>query len=316
MKLELSEEALEYGRLARRAIEAAGGDHLVQRAETDPDVRPQAIASVLGELGAWELEPSSNPEELEAAASLCRAAGYWALPYPVAERLARPTGMDADGTIIVGPTRPAAAIGGLALSWVALTLDGKWSRATQRPSGAPVRKTAFVVDMDLESIEVVRAEPPQVALGLVLPGWTLLGMLDRAVELTSRYVTERQQFGQALSSFQGVQFQLTDAEVERLGLEELLKHALWSVQVGRPDAVVDALAARSAAIEAADVVLRVTHQLHGAIGFCDETVLSWVSRYSEPLRRLPLGLTATRAEMIRRLGRTGLAGLFGDGPGS
>ena len=39
----------------------------------------------------------------------------------------------------------------------------------------------------------------------------------------------RQQFGQPLSAFQSVQFQLTDAEVERAGLEMLAKYALWSV---------------------------------------------------------------------------------------
>ncbi len=42
------------------------------------------------------------------------------------------------------------------------------------------------------------------------------------------------------------------------------------------------------------MVFRVCHQLHGAVGFCDETTLSWLSRYSQPLRRLPLGLSATR----------------------
>ena len=110
-----------------------------------------------------------------------------------------------------------------------------------------------------------------VALGLVLPCWTLLGLLDRAIDLTSDYVRARHQFGQPLSSFQGVQFQLTDAEVERLGVEELAKLALWSVATGRPDAVADALALRLAAVEAAEVVFRITHQLHGAIGFCDET---------------------------------------------
>jgi hypothetical protein len=72
----------------------------------------------------------------------------------------------------------------------------------------------------------------------------------------------------------------------------------------------DALALRLAAIEAAEVVLRVTHQLHGATGFCDETTLSWISRYSQPLRRLPLGLSATRDALTQRLDRHGLTGLF------
>ena len=56
------------------------------------------------------------------------------------------------------------------------------------------------------------------------------------------------------------------------------------------------------AIEAAEIVFRVCHQLHGAVGFCDETTLSWLSRYSQPLRRLPLCLSATRDELTRRVG--------------
>ena len=60
------------------------------------------------------------------------------------------------------------------------------------------------------------------------------------------------------------------------------------------------------------MVFRVGHQLHGATGFCDETTLSWVSRYSQPLRRLPFGLSATRERLTDRIGRHGLTGLFGD----
>jgi alkylation response protein AidB-like acyl-CoA dehydrogenase len=131
------------------------------------------------------------------------------------------------------------------------------------------------------------------ALGLVLRSWVLLGMMDKAIALTVGYVKERRQFGQALSGFQGVQFQLTEAEVERVGVEELAKHALWS------GTEADALALRLAAIEAAEVVFRVCHQLHGAIGFCDETELSWLSRASQPLRREPLGRSATLAALLR-----------------
>jgi alkylation response protein AidB-like acyl-CoA dehydrogenase len=103
--------------------------------------------------------------------------------------------------------------------------------------------------------------------------------------------------------------------VERAGAEELAKYALWSVQTRRVDVLADALALRLATLEAADVVFRVTHQLHGAIGFCDETTLSWLSRHSQPLRRLPFGLSATRDLLTQRLGRHGRAELFnGVGP--
>ena len=242
MIIDLSEEALAYGESARAALEgtASGGD---------------AASAVLGKLGAWDLDPLADADDLEAAAALCRAAGYCDVACPVAERLA--------------PSPDVSVL------------------ATQSGGRAA-------------------------ALGLVLACWTLLGMLDRAVELAVAHVKVREQFGQPLSAFQGVQFQLTDAEVERAGLDILAKHALWSIQVGNREAVDDALALRMAALEAAEVTFRVAHQVHGAMGFCDESPLSWLSRHSQPLRRQPLGLSATRALLTRRIGRHGLTGLFNE----
>lgn len=304
MITELSAEAKEFGLQALRAFEAAGGDELVQRAEADPAAREPLTGKVLAELGAWDLEPRGDADSLEAAAALCRSAGYWALPYPVAERLSRPADVDADGLVVVSDTRQAAAISGIDIGWAAVTLDGRRSEV----SGFGTVEPAFVAQLELTPLD--ENGRGDVALALVLPCWTLLGMLDRALALTIAHVQSRHQFGQPLSGFQSVQFQLTDGEVERAGLEMLAKYALWSVGEGRPEAIDDALALRMAALEAADVVFRVTHQLHGAVGFCDETTLSWLSRYSQPLRRLPFGLSATRDVLTRRIGRNGLTGLF------
>ena len=298
MNLELSDDAAEYGRQALRAFESAGGDLLVQQAEAKPSDRDALVAPVLADLGAWDLDPRTDPDSLEAAAALCRSAGYWALPYPLAERLARPADLDVDGLIVVSAAAPEGAVTGLENRWAAVTLGGIRSIAVATSVTGP----AFTAALRLTEVDVAGAG--DVALGLVLPCWTLLGMLDRAVELTVAHVTLRKQFGQPLSSFQGVQFQLTDAEVERSGLEVLAKHALWSLDVD------DALALRLAALEAGEVVFRVCHQLHGAVGFCDETTLSWLSRYSQPLRRLPFGLSATRQQLTQRVGRRGLTGLF------
>lgn len=304
MILDLSDDALEYGRLSLHAFESAGGDRLLEQAEATPDSRDSLVGPVLAELGAWDLDPRTDTEGLEAAAALCRSAGFWALPYPLAERLAKPADLDVDGLVVVAGPRPAAPLAGLDLHWAAVDLGGHRSRVTAH--GAV--DAAFVTELDLSPLDDAGAR--DVALGLVLPCWTLLGMLDRAITLTVAHVRLRKQFGQALSSFQGVQFQLTDAEVERSGVDILAKHALWSVATDQPNAVDDALALRMAAIEAADVVFRVCHQLHGAVGFCDETTLSWLSRYSQPLRRLPFGLSATRDQLERSAGRRGLTGLF------
>ncbi|UNB54648.1 acyl-CoA dehydrogenase family protein [Mycolicibacterium sp. YH-1] len=304
MIIDLSDEAREYGVQARRAFEAAGGDDLVQRAEADPTIREALVGGVLAELGAWDLEPRDDADFLEAAAALCRSAGYWALPYPVAERLARPSDLDVDGLLVVAQPRPTATVTGIDGRWAAVTLDGRRHTVTGTTHPGP----AFTSVLELTARDDDGAA--DLPLSLTLPCWTLLGMLDRAIELTISHVQMRQQFGQQLSSFQSVQFQLTDAEVERAGLDMLAKYTLWSVGTGRPEALDDALALRMAALEAAEVVFRVTHQLHGAIGFCDETTLSWLSRHSQPLRRLPLGLSATRDLLTTRVDRRGLTGLY------
>ncbi|MGB3354235.1 MAG: acyl-CoA dehydrogenase family protein [Mycobacterium sp.] len=304
MILDLSDDALEYGRQARHAFDAAGGDQLVAEAEVDPARREQLVGPVLAELGAWDLDPRTDSDGLEAAAALCRSAGYWALPYPLAERLAAPAGLGADGLIVVAGARPSGAVAGLESDWVAVTLGGRRSRALAK---GPIQP-GFVTELELSEID--DAGDRDVALGLVLPCWTLLGMLDRALELTIAHVNLRKQFGQALSAFQGVQFQLTDAEVERAGVDILAKHALWSIATGQSGATEDALALRMSALEAAEVVFRVCHQLHGAVGFCDETTLSWLSRYSQPLRRLPFGVSATLDHLTRSAGRRGLTGLY------
>jgi 3-oxo-4-pregnene-20-carboxyl-CoA dehydrogenase alpha subunit len=315
VNIELSEEAAEYGRQARRAFEAAGGDLLVQQAEAEPGRRESLVAPVLAELDAWDLSPRRDPAELEAAAALCRSAGYWAVPYPVAERLGRPPDLDVDGLVVVADTVPAAAVAHLDRRWAAVTLDGGRRLAVARPAGEPPRDSAFVVRLDLWPADYDGNGERDAALGLVLPCWTLLGMLDRAMELTRAHVLTREQFGQRLAAFQGVQFQLTEAEVERAGAEILAKYALWSLTAspagGSSSALDDALALRLAAVEAAEVVFRVAHQLHGAIGFCDETPLSWLSRYSQPLRRLPFGRSGTRTALTDRIGSRGLPGLFG-----
>lgn len=304
MILELGADAEEYGRAALRAFEAAGGDELAVRADADPAVRQGLIEPILHGLGAFDLKPRADADELEAAAALCRSAGYWALPYPVAECLSVPADLATDGLIVVAEHAPAGAVAGLSKQWAAVTLDGVRSTATVQPTAGP----GLVAELTLTEIDTGGAG--DVALGLVLGCWTLLGMLDRAMDLTTAHVQLREQFGQPLAKFQGVQFQLTDAEVERAGLDMLAKYALWSIATGRSDAVDDALALRSAALEAAEVVFRVCHQLHGAVGFCDETALSWLSRYSQPLRRLPWGLSATRERLVRRAGRIGLTGLY------
>src|SRR5215211_4539255 len=89
MNLELSAEALELGRVVRSVIDGAGGDAIVRDAEAAPATRHERVDPLLGALGVWDLSPRADAVELEAAAEVCRASGWFALPYPVPERLSR-----------------------------------------------------------------------------------------------------------------------------------------------------------------------------------------------------------------------------------
>src|SRR6478672_3354848 len=149
MILDLGGDAKEYGRQALRAFEAAGGDQLVQQAEAKPDLRESLAGPALAELGAWELDPRTDADGLEAAAALCRSAGYWALPYPVAERLASPTDLDVDGLIVVAGNRPAGVLAGLESRWAAVTMDGARSTVTRQGAAGP----AFVAELGLSAID-------------------------------------------------------------------------------------------------------------------------------------------------------------------
>ena len=96
--------------------------------------------------------------------------------------------------------------------------------------------------------------------------------------------------------------------------EELEKFTLWLLEGNdsSSDALVDALALRAASLESADLVLRGAHQLHGAMGFCDETDVSWLSRMSQSVRRLPAGKSHTVELLTRRTLDAGFAGLYSD----
>lgn len=306
----LSEEVIGLEQVLRKQLRDAGGVDVLRRAVADPAAREKAGA-LLDVAGVWELDPRGEGIELEAAAVAARAAGAVALPYPVAERLARrgPAG----ATMLVSTTGPrrVAAHADLPLDWSAVDLTGALYEVAG-PASEPLgtRLGPFVAEVTVRATG--ERDEQTAALVSTLQSWWLLGLLRAAFADTLQYTGERQQFGRVLRDFQALRFQLADHEVALAGLEELAKHTLWSVRENDgAEALTDALALRLCALEAAGVVLRGAHQMHGAMGFTDEVDISWLSRASQPVRRLPEGETQTNDLLVAALGRTGYAGITG-----
>ena len=132
-------------------------------------------------------------------------------------------------------------------------------------------------------------------------------LLEHAVDDTVTYTREREQFGRRLIAFQGVGFQLADMAVAVEGLAELAKYTLWRLATAGEAAIVDAVALRAAAQSAAGTVLRGAHQLHGAMGFTDEVDVSWLSRASQMVRRLPEGAHARAGRLLSLIEADGWA---------
>ena len=230
MILDLSEEAKEYGRQALRAFEAAGGDQLVQQAEAEP--RP---AGVTGRARSWPSSahgistPAATPTRWKPRPRCAAAPGTGHCPIPVAERLAEPADLDVDGLVVVADDRPSGVVAASKDRWAAVTMDGHTSTVIGQPA-APARPSS----PSWSCRPSTRTARETSRWPWCCPCWTLLGMLDRAMELTIAHVSLRKQFGQPLSAFQGVQFQLTDAEVERSGALTSTRSASCSFPASSP----------------------------------------------------------------------------------
>ena len=200
--------------------------------------------------------PRGSADELEAAAALCRSAGYWAVPYPVAERLARPPDLDVDGLVVVADRRPGRPWPGSTCAGLAVDLDGRRSRATGTAAAGAAAEVGVRRPRSTWSRSDDDGDRPTSRSALVLPCWTLLGMLDRAMDLTRAYVLDRAAVRPAARVVPGRPVPAHRRRGRAQRLEELARYALWSIEAGRPEALDDALALRLAAIEAADVVFR------------------------------------------------------------
>ncbi|HWH28061.1 MAG TPA: acyl-CoA dehydrogenase family protein, partial [Mycobacteriales bacterium] len=125
----------------------------------------------------------------------------------------------------------------------------------------------------------------------------LLGVADEGVRDAAAYVSEREQFGRPLATFQAVSQQLGDAYCDVQAMRATLWQAVWAAEHDREAAARSTAAAVWWAAEAGQRVQHVVQHLHGGIG-ADTTYpvhrrLLWTLRASAVLG----GPTAALAEL-------------------
>jgi acyl-CoA dehydrogenase len=283
MESRLPTEIADLAEAATSYFARIGGVDLARAAETDPTERKAARAA-LDALGAADLDPRADSDQLLASCALCRAAASVMLPWPLASQL---LAVDGSYLTLIDPARVRIDHGTLDVTWVGSDLTGRaWSlipgeRSTGRLGPFVVKARLGPVAADLSWSDIARY--------LTLQAWMVLGALETGLADVTAHVRTRRQFGQALSEFQYIRFTLADAAVAIRGLEELAKLTAWRLgRVSADEALADAMALRLHAVEMAFGVLRTCHQFYGALGFCDETDLSVIDRHLQPLLRYPL----------------------------
>ncbi|HTY30987.1 acyl-CoA dehydrogenase family protein [Mycobacterium sp.] len=293
MKTELPQDIGDFAAVAAKRLTRLGGPPAALRAEADDGVRG-AARTALSDLGAFELDVRSANDDLLAAAVLCQAAGATALPYPVVEEL---LAIDGARLALIDPEAPRIDHGDLPGDWIAADVDG--TRYQPRPASRTTAKLGpFLVPATLSAPDGT-VPAGDVNLHLVLGSWRILGALQQALHIVTDHVRARVQFGKPLADFQAVRFAVADAAVGVRGLYELAKYT-----VCRPESLpvqvhtADALVLRYKAADTARQVLRTSHQLLGALGFCDESDVSVLDRHTQPLIRLPLSAEALALRLI------------------
>jgi acyl-CoA dehydrogenase len=105
----------------------------------------------------------------------------------------------------------------------------------------------------------------------------LAAALEQVLAWTVQYAGERQQFGRSLGKFQAVQMELAQMAGEVTAVTALTDAAVQAFDRGE-NVVLAAAAAKVRAGAAVEVVARLAHQVHGAIGFTQEHKLHHLTR--------------------------------------
>ncbi len=97
----------------------------------------------------------------------------------------------------------------------------------------------------------------------------LIGGADAVLEMTVRYVSEREQFGAKLGTFQAVQQMAAVMAIALEGARHATRQALWRLAAGRPADREVAIAKAWTGRAYRDITL-LAHQLHGGAGYVVE----------------------------------------------
>lgn len=128
-----------------------------------------------------------------------------------------------------------------------------------------------------------------------------VGVAGRALELSVAYVSDREQFGRKIGSYQAVSHPLASSLAEIELARSLAWWAAWCVAHDEPDAPVAAAAAKAEAADAAVLACERAIQVHGGVGFTWEHVLHRLYKRALGIQSWEASSAQLRGEVASRL---------------
>src|SRR5687767_14241030 len=217
-------------------------------------------------------EAGGSGGELADAVAIVRTLAAGAAAVPVAEQL-----LVAGPALVAADLTPAPA--GLDGSLLAL-IDASGLQATDafNLAGEP-RGSLVLDDVPAAGALLTAAQADELRARFALArSVQLAAALERVLAWTVQYAGERHQFGRPLGKFQAIQMELAEMAGEVTAVTALTDAAVQALDHGSADFVLAAAAAKVRAGAAVEVVARLAHQVHGAIGFTQEHKLHHLTR--------------------------------------
>lgn len=131
----------------------------------------------------------------------------------------------------------------------------------------------------------------------------LLGVMQRALEMTLEYVQTRQAFRKPIGAFQALQHRLADMLLRVEFTRSAVYRAAWALDAGDEATAVACAAAKAYAGDASRLVCGEAIQMHGGIGFTWELDLHV---YFKRAKTLEQHYGSTAEQLDRALGAAGL----------
>jgi len=163
----------------------------------------------------------------------------------------------------------------------------------------PTRSAARVSASDAG--EALEQGCPGLGRALVALSAELVGVSERALEMTVDYVKDRKQFGSPVGAFEAVSHRCAQMLLDTERARSATSQAAWSADAN-PEGLAEAAAmAKACASDAGREVTQAAIQMHGGIGFTWEADVHWLYKRAQIDSALLGGASRHRARLAEIL---------------